>query len=175
MVELRTATTRDVEALARVHVTAWRETYAEQLPETFFGDEALAHRQRMWRRALIEDPQASHAIVVADDDGDVVGFAWAGPTMPDDADAAVAQQLYAIYLLARHHGRGVGRQLLDAVIGDADACLWVARENARARRFYERAGFVTDGVEKADDRVPTFWETRMVRRRGGAAYPSASA
>ena len=174
MVELRSAEAGDVDALARVHVATWRETYVDLLPERFFGEEALAHRQRLWRRALIEDPQASHSIVVAEDDEDVVGFAWAGPTMPDDADTGVARQLYAIYLLARDHGRGVGRRLLDAVIGDADACLWVARENPRARRFYERAGFVADGLEKPDDRVPTFWELRMVRRPG-ADYPSASA
>jgi hypothetical protein len=29
--------------------------------------------------------------------------------------------------------------------------LWVLRDNARARRFYERAGYVCDGATQADD------------------------
>jgi hypothetical protein len=31
--------------------------------------------------------------------------------------------------------------------------LWVLRDNVRARRFYERAGFIADGTEKAADLV----------------------
>ena len=53
--------------------------------------------------------------------------------------------------------------MLDAVLGSASASLWVAARNPRAHRFYERNGFRFDGVEKADERVPTFLERRMVR------------
>ena len=33
-----------------------------------------------------------------------------------------------------------------------EATLWVLEENPRARRFYERAGWRTDGERKADER-----------------------
>lgn len=162
-VTVRAAESGDVDALAHVHVKAWAETYHGQLPDTFFGDEALAHRRRMWNQALVETPDRAHTIVVAEQEG-LVGFAWAGPALPDDDGTPTERQLYAIYVLADHHGAGLGQSLLDAVIGDEPASLWVARDNPRARRFYERNGFVADGVEKPDDRVPTFWEMRMIRR-----------
>lgn len=42
--------------------------------------------------------------------------------------------------------------------------LWVLKHNARARRFYERAGFAPDGAEEAEEiagaRVP---EVRYAR------------
>jgi hypothetical protein len=46
--------------------------------------------------------------------------------------------------------------------------LWVVRENARARRFYERNGWSADGATKtqAFGEQPVT-ELRYVRRRGG--------
>ncbi len=48
----------------------------------------------------------------------------------------------------------MGRALLTEVTGRCAAAglprmfLWVLRENARARRFYEAAGFAADGAEE---------------------------
>jgi RimJ/RimL family protein N-acetyltransferase len=36
--------------------------------------------------------------------------------------------------------------------GYRDATLWVLVDNARARRFYSRAGWAQDGAAKTDDR-----------------------
>ncbi|MEU9063862.1 GNAT family N-acetyltransferase [Streptomyces sp. NPDC048430] len=52
-------------------------------------------------------------------------------------------------------GTGTGRALLAEVTarpradGFAGMSLWVLKENARARRSYERAGFRPDGAEEA--------------------------
>lgn len=58
---------------------------------------------------------------------------------PGPADAAA---------LADLHGTGAGQLLLDAVLGDSPALLWVAKDNPRARRFYARNGFAADGAEE---------------------------
>lgn len=159
---IRPANAADIEDLARLHVETWRETYQTLLPDIFFGEKALAHRRQMWTRALVDEPDPSQILVVAVSEG-LVGFAWAGPTVPDLDGAPTDRQLYAIYVRASHHGLGIGQHLLDEVVGSGPASLWVARDNPRARRFYERNGFEADGTEKPDDRVPTFWELRMVR------------
>jgi ribosomal protein S18 acetylase RimI-like enzyme len=60
-------------------------------------------------------------------------------------------ELYALYLLPAWWSVGVGRALmtsvLDSLRGDRyrRVVLWVLADNARARRFYERAGFTLDG------------------------------
>lgn len=159
---IRPAKAADVEDLARLHVETWNETYQGLLPDSYFGEKALEDRRRMWTRALVDEPDRAQLIVVAESDG-LIGFAWSGPTVPDRDGAPTDRQLYAIYVRASHHGLGIGQQLLDEVVGKGPASLWVARDNPRARRFYERNGFEADGIEKPDDRVPTFWEMRMVR------------
>ncbi|MGP4115505.1 GNAT family N-acetyltransferase [Streptomyces sp. 4N509B] len=62
-------------------------------------------------------------------------------------------EVYALYVLPGFLGRGVGRSLMGraldalAAAGRPRARLWVLRDNAPARRFYERAGFRADGAE----------------------------
>lgn len=163
---LRAPQPDDVEALARVHVQAWRETYADQLPEEFFGEEALEFRRGIWRR-VIADAAPESSTVLAERHGQVVGFAHAGrpssPEQPPPAD----RELFMIYLLEAHHGCGAAQAMLDAVLGSAPAFLWVAAVNPRAQAFYLRNGFAFDGFEKPDERVPTFMERRMVRAGQG--------
>ncbi len=56
-------------------------------------------------------------------------------------------ELVAMFTAPAGRGRGVGAGLVDAVItwagetGGRRVALWVVRENAVARRLYERAGF----------------------------------
>jgi len=74
----------------------------------------------------------------------------AGPLTPAGRTGEVGE-LYALYLLPAWWSAGVGRALmtsvLDALRGDRyrRVTLWVLADNARARRFYERAGFTLDG------------------------------
>lgn len=160
--ELREPHSEDVQALARVHVQAWRETYGERLLEEFFGEQALEFRQGLWRR-IIADAAPESMTVLAERGGEVVGFAHAGPPALPEQPPPADRELFMIYLLAEHQGCGAGQAMLDVVIGDAPAFLWVAAINPRAQAFYRRNRFDFDGAEKADDRVPDFLERRMVR------------
>ncbi|MGY6497047.1 MAG: N-acetyltransferase family protein [Microcella sp.] len=163
---VRTATGHDADLIARVHLATWIETYRSQLPDQFFGEAALEHRRRMWTWMLGEGASPTQRIAVAERDGEIVGFASSGPPL-DDTDRATgaSTQLYTLYVLAAHHGTGVGQRLLDAVIDpDASVVLWVAKRNPRAQSFYRRNRFRFDGVVKPDERVPSFLEARMVRK-----------
>ena len=68
-----------------------------------------------------------------------------------------------LYVLREHHGSGAGQALLDAVLGEEPAQLWVAEANPRAIRFYERNGFRADGATLTDPAVEDLREIRMVR------------
>ena len=93
------------------------------------------------------------AICLATDDGAIVGFAKLGPNaLPfPDAEGSNAVELYQLYVLASHHGAGVGPALLDWSIATARAgggdtlALTVFVDNRRAQAFYRRYGFVDVG------------------------------
>jgi ribosomal protein S18 acetylase RimI-like enzyme len=63
-------------------------------------------------------------------------------------------EVYAINVDPDWIGRGVGQPLFSAAVaalrdmGFTSLVLWVVRENARARHFYERNGWVADGAEQ---------------------------
>ena len=97
-------------------------------------------------------------MVVAEHQGKIVGIASSG--VPRDADTAWSIELFVIYVLADFHGSGIGADLLEAAIADADAALWVADPNPRAQAFYRRHGFKVDGAVK-DEGIR---EIRMVRK-----------
>ncbi len=157
---IRQPTPADVPGLVRVHVETWRASYSELLPAGFFTEEFTAARTRMWT-SITGAPRADRHVRVAEREGVVVGFALAG--LPEDAASPRPLQLYSIYLDPDQHGSGVGQALLDAVLGDSPAVLWVAERNPRARAFYERNGFRLDGERHIDAATPDLVEVRMVR------------
>jgi RimJ/RimL family protein N-acetyltransferase len=60
-------------------------------------------------------------------------------------------------------------------MGFAESVLWVVPGNARARRFYERAGWATDGTERtAEVFGVTVPEVRYRRRSTSEATSSAT-
>lgn len=150
-VAFRHAVPDDARAIAEVHVASWRWAYRGQLADATLDALDVAEREVRWGGA-IADPAT--IVIVAVDDDSIVGFVSAGPTRDDDAPSS-SGELGAIYLEERVVGRGVGRGLLERAVegmrsaGFTMASLWVLDSNERARRFYERAGWVWDGTHSS--------------------------
>lgn len=139
---VRRAGVEDALQIADVHVAAWRETYGPLLPAGALDSSTPG-------RELRSGPGSSPGVtevLVAEDAGGIVAWASGGPGRDDDAP--VDRELEGIYSLARVHGSGVGQLLLDVVIADSPAYLWVLDGNARAEAFYRRNGFRRDGAER---------------------------
>jgi ribosomal protein S18 acetylase RimI-like enzyme len=142
-IAIRAAAPADAPAIGRIHITSWRETYRGVLPDHLLDNLSAVVRAAMWQGALDRDPPV-WLFVGQLASGELVGFAGGGPRRgtapPHDAE------VYAIYVLRAARHRGCGRGLLAALVaalrarGFKSLCLWVLRENAPARRFYERLG-----------------------------------
>jgi GNAT superfamily N-acetyltransferase len=158
---LRTAKLADADALASVHHATWVTAYGDLLPAEFWETHTLAERTRSWQRSLMR----GLAPTLAEVEGEVVGFAHAsGSRAQHGVEPVRDTQLWMLYVLDDHHGTGVGQGLLDAVIGPGVPCqLWVAEDNPRARRFYERNGFAVEGARITDESFADIAEVRMVR------------
>ncbi|MFE5742012.1 GNAT family N-acetyltransferase [Streptomyces celluloflavus] len=189
-------TEADIDAVSAVRVQGWQAAYTGLMPQAYLdamsvARDAAERRSRFGRRL----PQACDLVAVRE--GAVAGWAALGPARdpdlsgtPDTPDTPgvsdapgvappAAGELFALYVTPGLIGTGIGRALLTAGLDRARAagwetlCLWVVRGNTRARRFYERAGFVPDGAEEAYEvagvNVP---EVRYRRPVASGAGPS---
>lgn len=158
---IRPARVEDADRLGDVHVLAWQQTYAHELPADLLAGLDPSQRADGWRRA-IERNAHDGGRFVAEVDGQIVGFAVAGPSREENPPAPL--ELYMIYLVAAHQGIGAGQALIDAALGDNPASVWVSAGNPRAIAFYRRNGFVPDGAAKPFEiDGASLSEIRMVR------------
>ena len=160
---VRQARVEDAGEVGRVHVQVWREAYAGHMPADYLeGLDPMKSAARWKLRFEMDEPDGT-VLVATGPDGEIVGFAAAGPTR--DEDAPTDWELYAINVLADHHGTGVADQLIIAAVAERPATLWVVNDNARAEAFYRRHGFNVEGATKLHDGTGAS-EMRMVRRSG---------
>lgn len=150
----------EAEELADLHSLTWKETYGGVFPPSAWGEEARRRRLGMWD-AICSRLRPSDRFAVAERDGKPVGFAGSGASTDDPP--VRERHLFFIYLLESEQGRGAGQALIDAVLSDGPASLWVLEGNPRARAFYERNGFVLDGARQATGFDTGGEEVRMVR------------
>ncbi|NLE70527.1 MAG: GNAT family N-acetyltransferase [Actinomycetales bacterium] len=152
-VTIRDAAPADAEAIAAVHVASWREAYRGVVPDAYLDGLDVASRADQWRRTLTNLERGQH-VWVAEEEGEVLGFAFLGPSRDEDADRTTLE-VYAIYLEPHAWGRGVARELMRTVVAHvpdgAAVTLWVLEANDRARHFYRRNGFAPDGVERMEE------------------------
>jgi ribosomal protein S18 acetylase RimI-like enzyme len=142
-VRVRRAVVDDADAIERVRTDTWRYAYRGLMPDSLL--DGLGYDATR-RRALMSAMSPQHFVLVAENDGAVIGFCIGGPSRtPVDQFGG---EVYAIYVLPEHHGRGAGRAMLEAARkelldrGFTSMIIWVLRENAPSRGFYERMGGV---------------------------------
>jgi GNAT superfamily N-acetyltransferase len=163
----------DAAQIAAVMQASWRAAYQgifapEVIGRVTANDGGARVRQsfrtRPWQKTFVAvpspQPQDGRERDAADGivgyaffgpEQDVLGAPWPHPLSPEGQQGQVAE-LYALYVHPAWWSTGTGRALMDRVLDTASAAgyssvrLWVLRDNARARRFYERAGFAPDGA-----------------------------
>lgn len=157
---LRRAVPGDAAGCAYVHHTSWVEAYSELLPASHWATDTLERRTKRWEQWLKEGLE----VTVAELGGRIVGIAATGQAQPvGDYEPVRELDLWMLYVLAAHHGSGVGQSLLDTLVPAGEpAQLWVAKNNPRALRFYERNGFTPDGAQYAGEELP-LPAIRMIR------------
>ncbi len=138
---VRLATPDDADAIERVRTDTWRATYRGLMPDAVL--DGLGYDATRRRQQMAAMPAQAFALV-AEHDGEVVGFVYGGPSRAHDA--AHPGEIYAIYVLPTHQGHGHGSALLRLGAREVVArgwrgmLIWVLRENDASRTFYERMG-----------------------------------
>lgn len=139
--EIREAAPEDVESVQRVARASWHSAHDHILGEN--GVEKLL--DRWYDRDGVEESisREDAPMLLAVDNGEVIGFAQGGPSEDGPADAAIG----AIYVLPKYWGEGFGTELLellfDAFRRDDQDSVWLAvmANNDVGRSFYDKHGF----------------------------------
>jgi GNAT superfamily N-acetyltransferase len=168
-VQSRSASPGDVSAIAEMHVLAWQVTYRGVIPDEYLDGLSVSKRSDNWRQIIAELDFPRNGAFVAVDDTQILGFVHFCPSRDQDASPNVGE-VTAIYVHPDHWGDGIGSELIQLAVdsleqaGCSSATLWVLDVNARARKFYERSGWTTDGATKEDQRSTfTLHEVRYAR------------
>ena len=155
--QIRRATVSDASGIAAVHVSSWRAIYRGQMPQEVLDALNVEERSRGWRSLL---PRPELDTFVSESER-IIGFCNLAPSRDSDATGGTGE-ITAIYVEPSSWRKGHGRQLLAAAVAWAQErgfrclTLWVLRENARARSFYEAFGFHHDGSARIDTALIRF-------------------
>lgn len=143
---IRKATVDDVKDISRIYALSWKAAYAGIVPQDFLD----AIDDDRWVHKFRQDIGDGTLIALMIYDGDApVGCAAFGAAR--DEKMPGWGEIVSIYLHPDYFGKGFGEALLRETVaalrerGFEHVYLWVLRDNARARRFYEKHGFEPSG------------------------------
>lgn len=149
---IRKAYESDAEGIAFVHVNSWKTSYAGIIDQDFLDDISYDRRLAFWKETL-KSKNTLHLVAVFDDQ--IIGFADAGSIRPQsvidhhplfkDKKEKIGE-IYAIYLLEHHKGKGLGKALFQRCRlwfdqeGLEFFVVWALVDNIHAKHFYEKEG-----------------------------------
>ena len=153
----RRATQADSDAIVRIYNQGIEDRIA-----TFETRPRMAEEVAGWFDGV-------HPIVVAEQDGQVVGFASTSSYRPRECYAKIAE--FSVYVARDFRGRGVGRRALEALIEEsrkAGLHKLVSRifpENLASRAACRAAGFREVGTYEAHGQLDGVWKDCVVVER----------
>lgn len=144
----------DENALAYIQTESWKAAFAGILDaDTLTTRTDISRATAMYKR-LLDEKKGNGYILSVDDKAHCIAY-W---DMARDAAFHGKAELICIHSLPDNWHKGYGSQMMDRVLKDikdagySEVVLWVFRENARARAFYEAKGFaLTDYTKPAFD------------------------
>ena len=163
---LRKAEINDAAALAEIVCCAWRAAFGNFIAEDELSKITVETETAMFE-SVIRGGEVYNFIAV--DGSEPCGLCSFGRSQ--DKDLSEYAEIYAIHTKPEYWGKGVGKLLMDTALSELSrlgyekAMLWVFEENKRARRFYERYGFVFDGTKKDSGFSSSAGNTTEVRYR----------
>jgi GNAT superfamily N-acetyltransferase len=137
----REASVAECEAVAKVHVRSWKESFAGLVPQTVMDRITVENRTKAFEKRFQSDSYKLYVGEAAD--RGLIGFADCGE--PRERIDTYQAELYAIFLLPEFQGSGVGRQLfslcVEGLVKSGKSSMYLlAFENSPYRSFYDKMG-----------------------------------
>jgi len=153
-----------IQSLEPAHWPAVRAIYLEGIATRTATFEEDAPDWELWN-----SKHHQHSRFIAVEDGSVAGWAALSPVSPRHVYRGVAE--VSIYFAGPAGGRGVGRNLIQALIESSEAHgIWTLQsaifpENVASIRLHQRAGFRTIGERERIGQLAGEWRTTVLMER----------
>lgn len=147
---LRVARPSDAPILAAISIEVWLGTYIRRGVNVFFAEYALNEFTSDKFATLLEDP--NERVIVSENEDGLDGFIRISHGKVAPVANCSTMEISTLYVQPRHHGRGVGRLLLEQGLNYArdteSPSVWLTTnsENAPAIAFYLKQGFERVGT-----------------------------
>lgn len=142
----------DEVTLAHIQTESWKAAFKDILSPEVLTKYANADKATMMYRRLIEQNIGNGYLLKVEEKPHCI--AWWDATREKDMPGYA--ELICIHSLPNQWRKGYGSKMLDTVLHDiviagyTKVMLWVFEENERARKFYEKRGFILTGKVKSD-------------------------
>jgi L-amino acid N-acyltransferase YncA len=159
-VQVRNASVEDAAAIAEIYNQGIEDRVA-----TYETERRSVEQQQAWLRAIAD----RYPAVVADIDGEILGWAGAGPYRARECYRGIGE--FSIYVHRDWRGRGLGDLLLAGLIREAERMgLWklLARIfpfNKASRALCRKHGFREVGVYEKHARLDGRWLDAVIVER----------
>ncbi len=151
-IQIRHAGIGDEKILAEIQTASWKDAFAEILSQEELERYTNVQASTEMYAHVLRNKIANGSILYIDENPHGMAF-WGEYRVSQNENTA---ELICIHSLCNNWGKGYGSLLMQHVLdeirkaGCVSVVLWVFAENVRARRFYEKHGFVLTDKTKAD-------------------------
>lgn len=157
--EIRRANREDVKHLAMIQTSSWKAAFKDIMSSECLNQYTDVLKCQEMLESVYDAKQGFFYI----------GFWKEKPCAElfwcEDREHEKSAEIVALHSVRESWGSGLGKAIMERAIEDIAKCkkehiyLWVFEENHRARRFYEKCGFVPDGMEQ----ISRFDDAKEVR------------
>jgi ribosomal protein S18 acetylase RimI-like enzyme len=162
---IRAASTKDVEAIAKIHVDSWEAAFEGLMPEQYIADFSLEKRINEWR-SIIDNKK--EVVLVVERSNQVIGFL---SYTNNENRLPKSILLSKLYISPSVYQKGLGTllltQLFSTLTGYAieQVSLYVLDSNISAINFYKKHGFEETGdAVKEDFEGQTITDIEMIKK-----------
>ena len=161
-IQVHDASLNDVESIATIHTSSWRDVYKNILPASYLNNEIEQERLCFWQEKLNSKDQTE--IILTISSGKLVmGFIWITRSGEPGYDAVIE----ALHIDTNAKNCGYGKKIMKASVqrlidqGAKSVCLRVFDDNVAAVQIYRHLGGIKDqsgidnfaGSNAADSRI----------------------
>lgn len=148
MIQIRRAAYNDLITLAEIQVRSWRSAF-----NNILSDNTLNKYTNLDRCVKVLEnvynSNKGYFYIASINENPCAELFWSIGT-----ELEQSAEIVALHSIPEYWGRGIGKAIMDKAIDDIfnsklkTVYLWVFEQNERARRFYEKYGFIADGTSR---------------------------